>query len=116
MTPNGRIKLASELLDLPLVDGDGCYCGTVDDIEFAGDAESLAIKALLIGPGAYEGRMPRLLYWLVRKVAGNRITRVPIAKVQTIGSAVKLDCLGSELGLERGENAVAKWMPRWGAL
>jgi sporulation protein YlmC with PRC-barrel domain len=115
MTPDSRIKLVSELLDLPLVDSDGCYCGIVDDIEFIGTKE-LKLTALMVGPGAYQGRMPRPLFWLMTKLVGDRITRVPIDRVRTIGSVVKLDCTGKAVGLERSEDAAAKWIPRGGAL
>ena len=115
MSPDSPIKLVADLLDLPIVDVDGCYCGIVDDIEFSGTKE-LKLKALLVGPGTYEQRMPGWIYWLVRKVVGDRIVRVPLAKVRTIGSAVTLDCAGSDLGLLQSEQAVAKWIPKWGAL
>jgi sporulation protein YlmC with PRC-barrel domain len=36
MTPDSPIKLVSELLDLPLYDTEGVYCGVVDDVEFSG--------------------------------------------------------------------------------
>ena len=116
MTPDARIKLVSELLDLPLVDSEGCYCGIVDDVEFSGGTKALKLKALLVGPGAYQGRMPAWLFWLVDKVAGRRLTRVPMVKVRTIGATVKLECPGRELGLERSEAAAARWFPRWGAM
>src|SRR5205085_1945545 len=56
MKPDGRIKLVSELLDLPLIDSEGKYCGIVDDVELTGKAAELT--ALLVGPGAYAGRLP----------------------------------------------------------
>src|SRR4029078_444841 len=59
MTPNSPIKLVSELLDLPLLDVDGKYCGIVDDVELQGGAgKDLELKALQVGPGAYRGRVP----------------------------------------------------------
>ena len=36
MTPDSPIKLVSELLDLPLYDSEGKYCGIVDDVELDG--------------------------------------------------------------------------------
>ena len=33
MKPSDPIKLVSQLLDLPIVDSEGAYCGVVDDIE-----------------------------------------------------------------------------------
>ena len=60
MKPDGALKLVSELLDLPLIDSDGRYCGIVDDVELSGSAgKELKLKALLVGPGAYAGRLPR---------------------------------------------------------
>ena len=115
MKPDSLIKLVANLLDLPVIDTDGCYCGIVDDVEFSGSKE-LKLKALLVGPGAYRGRLPPLLFWLVREVTGERIVRVPIANIRTIGSAVMLDCPGTELGLQKSETAAAKWIPKTGAM
>ena len=78
MKVGGPIKLVSQLLDLPIIDIDERWCGIVDDVEFAGSAgKEMRIKALLVGPGAYAGRMPNWLFWIVQKTAGDRIARVP---------------------------------------
>jgi sporulation protein YlmC with PRC-barrel domain len=116
VTPDARIKLVSELLDLPLIDSEGRYCGIVDDVEFSGEATKLKLKALLVGPGAYQKRMPAWLFWIVRKIAGDRLTRVPIERIRTIGSAVKLKSPGGALGLQQTEVAAERWIPRWGAM
>lgn len=117
MTPDGPIKLVSELLDLPLVDSEGKYCGVVDDVEFTGRAGGdLKLKALLVGPGAYAGRLPRWAMWLVKAIAGDRITRVAPNRIRTITDSVHLECPGSELGLHRSEKAARRWLPEWGAL
>jgi sporulation protein YlmC with PRC-barrel domain len=117
MTPDGLIKLISELLDLPLYDSEGKYCGVVDDVELTGGAgKDLKLKALLVGPGAYRGRLPGWAMWLAKLVAGDRLTRVPMEKVRTIGPAVHLECPGRDLGLHRSETAAGKWIPRWGAM
>jgi sporulation protein YlmC with PRC-barrel domain len=116
MKPDGRLKLVSELLDLPLLDTDGKYCGVVDDLEFTGGAgKSLRLKALLVGPGAYSGRLPDWAMWLVKKVAGDRVTRVPMDKVRTITNAVHLECPGRDLGLHKSEASAARFVPEWGA-
>ena len=116
MTPDSRIKLVSELLDLPLFDNEGVYCGIVDDVELGGGpGKDLQLKALLVGPGAYKGRMPGWAMWLVNRIGGDRITRVPMEKVRTIKSAVHLECPGRDLGLHKSEAAAGRWMPRWGA-
>ena len=117
MTPDSRIKLVSELLDLPLFDMEGRYCGIVDDVELEGGAgKALELKALLVGPGAYKGRLPGWAMRLVKLVAGDRVVRVPMEKVRTIQSAVHLESAGRDLGLHSGETAAGKWLPKWGAL
>ena len=117
MKPDSRIKLVSELLDLPLYDVEGKYCGIVDDIELTGGpGKDLKLKALLVGPGAYKGRLPGWAMWLVEKIAGNRVTRVPMDKVHSIGAAVHLECSGWQLGLHKSEHRAAEWIPHEGAL
>ena len=117
MKPDQRIKLVSELLDLPIIDKDERSCGIVDDVELEGAAgKEMRLKALLVGPGAYEGRLPRWMFFLLRKVAGDRLTRVPVDKVIEIGAVAKLSCAGEDLGLHQTEDKVANWIPRWGAL
>jgi sporulation protein YlmC with PRC-barrel domain len=117
MTPDSAIKLVSELLDLPILDQEGKYCAIVDDVELEGaPGKPLKLKALLVGPGAYAGRMPRWAMPVVKWIAGDRLTRVPMDKVKTINSAVHLECPGRDLGLHQTETAVGKWIPRWGAL
>ena len=117
MKPDSPIKLVSELLDLPLCDSEGKYCGIVDDVEFdGGPGKPLKIKALLVGPGAYAGRLPRWAMIIVKRIAGDRLTRVPVEEIQTIGSAVLLRRSGRELGLHKSEGAAGRWIPRKGAL
>lgn len=117
MTSRGPLKLVSELLDLPLLDSDGKYCGIVDDVEIDGAAGKQAkLKALLVGPGAYKGRLPGWAMWLVGKIAGDRITRVPIERVKSVAATVKLDCPARDLGLDKSERRAAKWIPKGGAL
>ena len=117
MRSTDRMKLVAELLDLPIQDKDGRYCGIVDDVELAGSAgKQMRLAALLVGPGAYEGRMPSWLYWLVRKIAGDRIARVPIDKVDQIHTVVKLNCAAKDVQLHVVEDRVRGWIPRWGAL
>ena len=117
MTPADPIKIVSQLLDLPLIDCNGNYCGIVDDVAFTGGAGKEArLEALLVGPGAYRGRMPRWAMWLVRTVVGDRLTRVPMAKIKSIGSAVELNTAAEKLGLHGVENRVRRHIPRVGAM
>jgi hypothetical protein len=117
MKPTAPVKLVSQLIDLPLVDKDERWCGVVDDVEFVGGpGKETRVKALLVGPGAYEGRMPAWMLWLVDKVAGTRISRVPFAEIETISSAVHLKCPAEKVGLHVVEDRVRAWIPRKGAL
>ena len=117
MKPDSPLKLVSQLLDLPLIDSDGRWCGVVDDVELDGTAgKETVIKALLVGPGAYERRLPRWAFWLVRRIAGDRVARVPFDKVDNIASAVHLKCAARELKLDLAEDRVRGWIPKWGAL
>jgi hypothetical protein len=117
MKPGDSIKLVSEFLDLPLIDKDDRSCGIVDDVEFDGEPGGpLALKAILVGPGAYSGRLPRWAFTLVSLVAGDRIARVPMDKVKSIDSAVHLTCPAEEVGLHKTENRVRALIPHRGAL
>lgn len=117
MRPGDPIKLVAQLLDLPIVDKDGRYCGIVDDVELSGSpGKELRLAALLVGPGAYEGRLPAWCFWLVRRIAGERIVRVKVDKVKEIRSVVKLECRAEEAKLHVVENRVRAWIPRRGAL
>jgi sporulation protein YlmC with PRC-barrel domain len=117
MDPFNHLKIVSQLLDVPIVDKDERSCGIVDDVDLSGSAgKEMRVAALLVGPGAYAGRMPKWMYWLVRKIAGDRIARVPADQVAEIGSVVKLKLRGEELGLHGAEDKAAAWIPRWGAI
>lgn len=111
------IRLVNQLLDLPIIDKDERWCGIVDDVELAGSAgKEMRVKALLVGPGAYSGRMPPWLYWIVRNVAGERMVRVPVSEIIEIGAVVKIKCTAADLGLRVVENKVRGWIPRVGAM
>lgn len=117
MKPDGAIKLVGELLDLPLCDSEGKYCGIVDDLEFTGGpGKDLKLKALLVGPGAYAGRLPRWAMGLMARIVGDRIVRVPIGKVRSIGPEVQLLCPARDLGLDKSEAAAEQLLPHRGAL
>ena len=117
MTPGRPIKLVTQLLDLPLLDSQECFCGAVDDVEFEGStARGYKLKALLVGPGAYAGRLPRWAMPFVRIIAWNRTVRVPWKEVETIGPAVQLKRPAAALGLGKSEARAEKLIPKKGAL
>jgi sporulation protein YlmC with PRC-barrel domain len=115
--PTAAIKLVSQLLDLPIIDKDERSCGIVDDVELSGSGGKEArIAALLVGPGAYEGRMPSWLFRIVQAIAGGRIVRVPVGEIIEIGAVVKLGCRAEKLGLHCAEDRARRWIPRRWAL
>ena len=117
MNLSDPVKLVSQLLDLPVVDKDEHWCGIVDDIEFDGTpGKETRVKALLVGPGAYVGRMPRWLFWITRKIAGDRMVRVPAAQFAEIGAVVKLKSTAERLKLGEADDKVRPWIPRVGAM
>jgi sporulation protein YlmC with PRC-barrel domain len=117
MNLSNRVKLVSQLLDLPIIDKDERWCGIVDDVELEGTpGKAMRVKALLVGPGAYEGRMPDWLYSIVGKIAGTRMARVPADEIIEIGSVVKLKCEAEKLELHAAENKARAWIPRIGAM
>lgn len=117
MKPLGRIKIVSQLLDLPIVDKDERYCGIVDDVQLTGTAgKEVRVEALLVGPGAYEGRLPQWMYWIVRKIGRDRMARVPVAEIVDIGSVVKLRSRAEDVKLHVVEDKVRAWIPRVGAM
>lgn len=117
MRPTDPIKLVADLLDLPIQDKEGRYCGIVDDVELIGAAgKEMKLAALLVGPGAYRGRLPAWCYWFVRKIAGDRMIRINIDKVQQIRSVVQLNCSADQAKLHAVENRARAWIPKKGAL
>lgn len=117
MSALDHIKIVSQLLDLPIIDKDERSCGVVDDVELSGSAgKTIRVDALLVGPGAYEGRMSGWMYWLTKQIAGDRMARVPADQIAEIGAVVKLKCKAETLGLHEAEDKVRAWIPRRGAL
>jgi len=106
---DGVLKLVSEVRDLQIVDLDDRNCGICDDIEFrGGPGEALEIKALLVGPGAYKGRLPAWAFVLVKWIAGTRMIRVPWEKVDKVTARIYLTERGETLGLHRLDDRLAR--------
>lgn len=117
MNVHDPLKLVSQLLDLPIIDLDERWCGIVDDVELKGEARKrMQISALLVGPGAYKGRLPHWLFWIARRIAGERMTRVPVEEISEIGAVVKLRSRAEALGLHATEDRLRSWIPRVGAM
>lgn len=116
MKPADKIQLVGGLLDLPILDTDGRYCGIVDDIEFAEGKDAPRVAALLVGPGAYRGRLPGWAFHLVRLVAGAHVARVPWDAIDEIGSAVVLKVSGETFALHHADDKARRLIPRRGAM
>jgi sporulation protein YlmC with PRC-barrel domain len=109
MKPDASVKLVSEVRDLQIVDSKGRNCGICDDIEFSGaPGEALKMRALLVGPGAYERRLPRWAFAIVRWIAGHRMVRVPWDKVDKVTARIYLTEKGEALGLNRIDDRLRK--------
>ena len=108
MTTRQPMKVLAELRDLEIFDSEGELCGIADEVEFeGGPGGPLQVKALLVGPGAYHGRLPGWLLALVQRIAGERVTRVPWTAVEHVTSRITLNRTAQELGLNAVERRLA---------
>jgi hypothetical protein len=107
--PDAALKLLSEVRDLTIVDSENKRCGICDDIEFSGGpGAELRVVALLVGPGAYQRRLPRWLYQLIALLCGTRCVRVPWAAVDRVSGEIHLTKTGAALGLRQTEEALSR--------
>jgi sporulation protein YlmC with PRC-barrel domain len=106
------LDLAREVLDRQIVDANNLPCGKVDDIEIAGGAGELKIKALLVGGDARAGRVPEILRTLVQKIFGSKTVRVPWSEVSIITHQIKLKSTARELKLDRAERKPAAFISK----
>lgn len=108
MKRDGYLKLVGEVRDMQIVDCDGARCGIADDIEFDDLGKTLKVKALLVGPGAYRGRLPAWAQAVVKWIASERVTRVPWDAVLRITSDIRLEKEAAYYGLR----VVEKYLER----
>ena len=117
MKAHKSIKVFSELRDLELFDKNDELCGIADDIEFEGEPGGpLRVKAILVGPGAYGRRLPGPICWLVHRLVGKGLVRVPWHAVEHVTSRITLNRTGEELDLNRVERRLRPFIPKVGAL
>jgi sporulation protein YlmC with PRC-barrel domain len=113
---DGALKLVGGVRDLQIVDRDDRKCGIADEIEFeGGPGKPLRIKAILVGPGAYSGRLPRWALALVQRISGRHKVRIPWSKVRSVDAVIRLSATASELGLDRFERKSERLLPHRGA-
>ena len=99
MKRDGNLKLAGEVRDLQIIDRDGARCGIADEIEFERVGKTLKVKSILVGPGAYRGRLPSWAQGLVKWIVGNRLTRVPWDAIVHVTSEITLEKDAAHYGL-----------------
>ena len=94
------IHLMRDVVDHEVVDAHQLPCGSVDDIEVEHDPRhGLRPVALLIGPGAWQRRLPSPIAVFARWLAGSTETRVPWQEIAYVGERVALRRTAEELGL-----------------
>ena len=101
------IHLLRDVVDHEVVDAHQLPCGCVDDIEVELDPRrGLRPVALLIGPGAWQRRMPAWMAPIARWFVGHDVVRVPWSEIVYIGERVALRRTALELGLGEADR---KW-------
>jgi hypothetical protein len=106
------IKVLAELRDLEIFDSEELLCGIADDVEFEGaPGGPLVVKALLVGPGAYQRRLPGFLLAIIWRLTGKDFVRVPWSAVEHVTSRITLNEKAEKLGLGRTDQRVRRWLP-----
>jgi hypothetical protein len=108
MKRDGYLKLAGEVRDMQIIDCNDVRCGIADDIEFERVGNSLKLSAILVGPGAYRGRLPGWAQAIVTWLAGDRVTRIPWGAVLAITSQIRLEKDAASYGLGVVERALER--------
>jgi sporulation protein YlmC with PRC-barrel domain len=104
------IHLMRDVVDHEVVDVHQLPCGSVDDIELELDPRrGLRPVALLIGPGAWQQRLPHWMAGFTRWMVGSGEVRVPWSEIAYIGERVALRRTAIELGLGAADR---KWGKR----
>ena len=115
MKPEGPLKLVGEVRDLQIIDSDGVHCGIADDVECRGaPGKELVLNALLVGPGAYQHRLPKWAFGLIARIFGAHVVRIPWSEIAHITGHITLKKPGANYGLLRTERrleAIVKKVP-----
>lgn len=103
------IHLVRDVVDHEVVDAHQLPCGVVDDIELDFvPGRGFRPVALLLGPGAWQRRLPTWIAAIARWISGTDETRVPWSEIAYIGERVALRRTAVELGLGGADR-------KWGA-
>jgi sporulation protein YlmC with PRC-barrel domain len=106
-----QVDLGLRLLDDQLLDADDHRCGRVDDIQLkGGPGRRTEISALLVGPGAWPGRLRRTFAHAVDAFDPGYMHCIPWSEVTRVGTSVGLSRPAHELGLETAEGRDVQWV------
>ena len=110
------LKVWAHIRDLEIVDSAGELCGVCDEVELeGGPGKPLKVAALLVGPGAYRGRVWAWVMPVVKRIAGDKVVRVPWTAVEHVTSRITLNVTAQSLGLaavERRLRPLIRKVPR----
>jgi sporulation protein YlmC with PRC-barrel domain len=112
MSPSAtQVNLGLRLLDDQLFDSDEHRCGRVDDIQLKGaPGKRTEVSALLVGPGAWTGRLRRPFDYAVDALGPDYMHCIPWSEVARVGTSVGLSKPARELGLESAEGDNVQWV------
>jgi sporulation protein YlmC with PRC-barrel domain len=112
MSPIGtQVDLGLRLLDDQLFDSDEHRCGRVDDIQLEGAPGARAeVSALLVGPGAWRGRLRKPFAYPVEGLGPNYMHCISWSEVVRVGTSVALSQPAKELGLETRDGRNVQWV------
>jgi len=112
MKPGASMDLVRDLLDREILDSEHESCGMVDDLELEQRGETLVVVALLVGPGAWQMRLPALVRLLIRAFTGREIRRLSLEEIDAISDVVNLRSPASQVGLGVVDRRVGQWLKR----
>jgi sporulation protein YlmC with PRC-barrel domain len=112
MSPIGtHVDLGLRLLDDQLFDSDEHRCGRVDDIQLEGaPGARTEVSALLVGPGAWTGRLRKPFAYPVEGLGPDYMHCVSWSEVVRVGTSVALSQPAKELGLETRDGRNVQWV------
>ncbi|HEX3561233.1 MAG TPA: hypothetical protein VHU24_00230 [Solirubrobacterales bacterium] len=106
-----QVDLGLRLLDDQLLDADEHRCGRVDDIQLEGTPGSRTeVSALLVGPGAWTGRLRGPFAHLVAGLGPDYMHYIPWSEVTRVGTSVGLSRSANELGLGSRDGRNVQWV------
>lgn len=106
-----QVNLGLRLLDDQLFDSDEHRCGRVDDIQLkGGPGTRTEVSALLVGPGAWTGRLRRPFAYPVEGLGPDYMHCIPWSEVVRVGTSVGLSRPARELGLETNDGRSVQWV------